>query len=719
MTITYGGDEPPLVASLGTLKVEPPLLFHNLTADCHPIRTKSRRYSIQDRLFIKVEVQRLLEDGIIEKSHSPWRSQVHVTGGGNQKRRLVVDYSMTVNRFTLLDAYPLPRIDDMVNTMAQYRVFSTVDMKSAYHQISIADTDRPYTAFEADGGLYQFCRLPFGVTNGVSVFQREMDSFVEENELHGTFPYLDNITICGKDQKEHDINLNKFLKAADEINLTFNKEKSEFSTTKLHILGSVIENGEIRPDPIRLKPLQEMPPPKDVKELKRLLGFFSYYSKWIRNFSQKIKPLVNVQDFPLSSEALQAFQGLKTDIADSVMCAINENESFTVESDASHYAIAATLNQSGRPVAFFSRTLHGSELKHSSVEKEAQAIVEAVRHWRHFLTGRHFNLVTDQKSVSFMFHSHHNGKIKNEKIMRWRMELMCYHFDITYRPGVENVPPDTFSRNCANITNSANITNVSSTSNINKLKQLHESLSHPGITRMVHFVKTRNLPYSTEEIRKVNNSCAECAEIKPRFFKPEPAKLIKSTQPFERLNIDFKGPLPSTDRNKYFLNIIDEYSRFPFVFPCADMTSTTVIKCLCTLFSMFGMPSFIHSDRGPSLVSEELRNFLGSRGISCSRTTPYNPEGNGQVEKGNHTIWRAVTLALRSKGLPQKYWQEVLPDVLHSLQLMKHLMRECSDFREEVVLELHYPHGSLPQDQCSYVVLFDTVSKIHWLMKCI
>ena len=240
---------------------------------------------------------------------------------------------------------------------------------------------------------------------------------------------------------------------------------------------------------------------------------------------------------------------------------------------------------------------------------------------------------------------------------------MCYHFDITYRPGSENVPPDTFSRNCASIVN-----HCASTNSLNKLRELHVSLSHPGVTRMIHFIKLRNLPYSTDDIRKMCNACRECAEIKPRYYRPEPAKLIKATQPLERLNIDFKGPLPSTDKNIYFLNIIDEYSRFPFAIPCADMTSATVIKCLCSVFSMFGMPSFIHTDRGSSLVSKELREFLTSRGISCSRTTPYNPEGNGQVEKGNHTIWRAVTLALKSKGLSQGHWQEVLPDVLHSIR---------------------------------------------------
>ena len=232
------------------------------------------------------------------------------SGGGNQKKRLTVDYSETINRFTLLDAYPLPRI----NEMAQYRVFSTIDLKSAYHQITLREEDKPYTAFEADGGLYQFCRVPFGVTNGVAVFQRQMDSFVEENSLSGTFPYLDNITICGRNEIEHDENLKRFLQAAKDINLTYNEEKCEFSTRKLHILGSVLENGEIRPDPKRLEPLSQLKPPSDAKSLKRVMGFFSYYSKWIRDFSKKISLLVNVCNFPLNKEELYAFESLKREI---------------------------------------------------------------------------------------------------------------------------------------------------------------------------------------------------------------------------------------------------------------------------------------------------------------------------------------------------------------------------------------------------------------------
>jgi len=143
---------------------------------------------------------------------------------------------------------------------------------------------------------------------------------------------------------------------------------------------------------------------------------------------------------------------------------------------------------------------------------------------------------------------------------------------------------------------------------------------------MYHFVKSRNMPYSVEDVRQMTGACKICAECKPRFYKPKQSHLIKATHPFERLNFDFKGPLPSTDKHEYFLTIIDEYSRFPFVFSCPDMTALTVIDWLCKLISLFGMPAYIHSDRGSSFMSKKLREFFTSKGVACSRTTSYNPQ---------------------------------------------------------------------------------------------
>ena len=219
VTFQYGGSQPPLsVCGFSTHNMDPVEPFATLTEDCHPIASKSRRYSKEDLKFIDGEVERLLKEGIIEPSNSPWRAQVVVTKD-NHKKRLAIDYSQTINRFTQLDAFPLPKINDLVNNIAQYRVFSTIDLKSAYHQVPLKEEDKQYTAFEARNNLYQFTRLPFGVTNGVACFQREMMKLVELNNLNAVFPYLDNITIFGKDQQEHDANHDQFFVVAKRKNI--------------------------------------------------------------------------------------------------------------------------------------------------------------------------------------------------------------------------------------------------------------------------------------------------------------------------------------------------------------------------------------------------------------------------------------------------------------------------------------------------------------------
>ena len=447
VTLNYGGNEPPLsICGLSTIKTKPKSLFPNLPPNCKPVADCRRKYSLEDQQFIAKEVDRLLKEGVIEPSRSPWRAQVVIVKKGD-KKRLTVDYSQTINLYTQLDAYPIPLIPDLVNEVAKYEIYSTMDLRHAYHQYDLIPEERPYTAFEANGRLYQFRRLPFGVTNGVAMFQREMDQLIQDYSLKGVYPYLDNITVCGKTQAEHDDNLEKFLAAAREVNLVYNPQKCEFNTRKLSLLGCVIEKGEIRPDPERMRPLEALPPPHNPKSLKRCMGFFSYYSKWIPDFSEKVRPLAKTTTFPISQEALNAIEQMKKDIKNAMVCCIDETIPFQVECDASEHSLAATLNQDGRPVAFFSRTLKPHELLYPSVEKEAMSVIESIRFWRHLLAPHRFTLVTDQRSVSFMFDTNIKAKkIKNEKILRWRMELSTYNYDIQYRPGRLNESPDALSR---------------------------------------------------------------------------------------------------------------------------------------------------------------------------------------------------------------------------------------------------------------------------------
>ena len=159
------------------------------------------------------------------------------------------------------------------------------------------------------------------------------------------------------------------------------------------------------------------------------------------------------------------------------------------------------------------------------------------------------------------------------------------------------------------------------------------------------------MPFSIDQVKKVTADCGDCARIKPKFIRPLNPPLIEATKPLDRISIDFKGPLPSSTKNKYMLVIIDEYSRFPFVYACPNMESSTIIRCLSNLFSMFGTVGYVHYDNGPSLKSSELRKFF---------------RGNSQVERYNGVIWKAIQLALSSEKLPLTHWEIVLPEVLHA-----------------------------------------------------
>ena len=191
--------------------------------------------------------------------------------------------------------------------------------------------------------------------------------------------------------------------------------------------------------------------------------------------------------------------------------------------------------------------------------------------------------------------------------------------------------------------------------------------------------------YSFHCVKRTTQACKQCRECKPQYYSSEPSYLIKATQPFERLNLDFTGPTAKNNRSRLMLTIIDEYSRFPFAFPCEDVSAQTVIKCLSTSFSVFSMPTFIHTERGSGFTSS---NFLLQKGTSTSRTTSYNAAGNGQIERLNGTLWKATILALKTKGLPTSYWQKSVIGCMSLRKVFALYSDECNSTRAHVFLPM-------------------------------
>ena len=224
------------------------------------------------------------------------------------KHRMCIDYSTTINRVTKEDGYPFPLIEEIVNRLARYRRFSKFDLKAAYNQVAIPEADIPKTAFWANQRQFEYTRIPFGLRNAVSAFQRIMDNIIREEGLTDTFVYLDDVTIGGEDQAQHDLNVKHFEYVCKTRNLTLNNKKTIRNVAEVDILGYRVGNKIIRPGPEKLKRLETFPPPKTFKELQSLKGLLAYYSRWIPKFSSKLYPLTRITEFPIKGEALRSLR---------------------------------------------------------------------------------------------------------------------------------------------------------------------------------------------------------------------------------------------------------------------------------------------------------------------------------------------------------------------------------------------------------------------------
>ena len=233
------------------------------------------------------------------------------------------------------------------------------------------------------------------MTNGFPAFQRIIDNVITQESLKETFPYLDYVSVSGVDQTDHGRNVAAFLELTKRRNINLNASKTVHSAPVIDILGYRISHISIQPDPERLQPLQEYPPPSNASSLRRAIGMFACYARWIPQFSDKICPLTDTVSFPLDQKDLALLNALKDEHARVALSPSNEDIPFVVECDASDVAISASLNQTGRPVAFLSKMLSGAELNYPAVEKEALSIIESVRKWSNLLSRQPFTLITD------------------------------------------------------------------------------------------------------------------------------------------------------------------------------------------------------------------------------------------------------------------------------------------------------------------------------------
>lgn len=662
-----------------------------LKPDAKPVRAPSRWYSREQRDFIEEEVRKLLRDGKIRPSRSSWRSQVVVVKNEQGKQRLVVDYASTINQQTERDAYPIPLMQGLLDKVSEWTCFSKIDLRAAYHQVPLEPREHHLTAFEANGKLYEFTHIPFGLVNAPAVFQRELSKLMDG--LPGVVHYFDDLVVGGTTKEKHDVGLDEFLDRAELTGMSLRADKCVFGGAKLNWLGHSISNGTRSPDPDRLQGFMKYPIPLTVNALRRFIGIAVYHSKWIPSFGEIMEPLFKAlrsKDLPLNRPCIQAIEVVKTAVSSAVLLVPKQGRELRLETDASGVSVGAILSQDGRPIAYMSHRLSPAERKWSPAELEGYAVILAVRKFRSFLSGK-FTVISDQQGMVAALQS--KSAVKNAKYARWRLELSDYEFEIQYRPGILNVAADALSR-CSALGNEL----AAKSPSYERVAEIHRRLGHPGVERLTHYINNLNLEHPIDGLQKICSAvceqCRVCAIVKPRWLQPpEKATLIESTQPWERLSIDFMGPKPESSGGfKYVLTVVDEWSRFPFAFTTKDRSSETVIAALQQLFSLFGPPKQIHSDRGKEFLSDSFLAFLRNWGVTKSSTNPYNPRANGQCERFNGIIWRTVRCLMEDKQLRPEQWPSEVSVALSAIRSLK--CRSTGSTPHELLLNFHRQHPS-------------------------
>ena len=417
-------------------------------------RARQVPYSIRDQ--VAKEIDRQVELGILEPvKFSPWGTPVVPIRKKDGSIRLCGDYKITINRETSTETYPLPKVEDLLASLAGGAAFSKLDLKHAYQQVVLDEETKQLVTINTHKGLYRVNRLPFGVSSAPSLFQRIMENLLQG--IPGILIYIDDILVTGKTIADHLSNLEVVLTRLEEAGVRLKRDKCSFFLPSVEFLGHRISSKGIQPMLEKVEAIHKAPEPLDVTQLKSFLGAVNYYGKFLPDLSTVLAPLYKLlhRDTkwcwgPSQKKSFEHVKKLLT--SDHVLVHYDSSTDLVLACDASPYGVGAVLshrysNGEEKPIAFASRTLCAAEKNYSQLEKEGLAIVFAVKKFHQYLYGRRFTIISDHKPLQHIFkETSAIPPLASARIQRWALLLGGYDYAITYKPGQQNANADMLSR---------------------------------------------------------------------------------------------------------------------------------------------------------------------------------------------------------------------------------------------------------------------------------
>lgn len=657
----------------------------------------SKLYNLSrpEREAMEKYIKDSLAAGLIRPSSSPVGAGFFFVTKKDQTLRPCIDFR-GLNNITVKNKYPLPLLSSAFELLHGATVFTKLDLRNAYHLVRIREGDEWKTAFNTPLGHFEYLVLPFGLTNAPAVFQALVNDVLRDFINHFVFVYLDDILIFSKDMSDHISHVRQVLQRLLENKLYVKAEKCHFHTKSTSFLGYIIESGQVRSDPEKIRAVTEWPEPSTRKQLQRFLGFANFYRRFIKDYSRVAAPLTRLTSpafrFSWTDEARQAFEKLKELFTSApILVQPDPSRQFIVEVDASETGVGAVLSQRSEsdlklhPCAFFSQRLSPAERNYDVGNRELLAVKLALEEWRHWLEGAEqpFVVWTDHKNLAYI----QTAKRLNSRQARWALFFGRFNFTLTYRPGSRNIKPDALSRQHVSEESPSHVETIlpsacvvaavsweiesvvrkaqetqpdpgngpsnclfvpdSARSQVLQWGHSSPLACHPGINRTLSLLKRHFWwPTMDADTRAFVSACSVCAQNKSSHRPPAGllCPLPVPSRPWSHIALDFVTGLPLSQGNSVILTIVDRFSKaVHFVaLPKLPTAQETADLLMLHVFRLHGIPKDIVSDRGPQFTSQVWKAFCQALGATVSLSSGFHPQSNGQTERANQDLEAAL-----------------------------------------------------------------------------
>ncbi len=477
-------------------------------------------YAMKER--VEVELDRLEKDGILRKiERSDWASPIVIVPKSDKSIRICGDYKVTINPSLESRVYPMPTAEDLFSKLAGSKIFTKLDLSSAYQQLELSENSKPLLVINTHKGLYEYQHLSFGVSTAPAIFQCVMEQILQG--IDGLEVLLDDILMGSEKETEHVQLVDKVLGRLAEHGIKLKLSKCKFMTESVEYLGHRIDADGIHPLSDKIKAITEAPTPRNVSELRSFIGMVNYYGKFISNMSTALAPLYSLLKgnvpWKWTEAQERAFTKCKAQLSsDSVLVHYDAHRPLTLACDASAYGIGCVISHlmddgSERPVAYASRTLTSSESKYAQIEKEGLGIVFGIKKFHKYLYGRSFTLITDHKPLTTIFGPKTGiPTLAAARLQRWALILMAHNYEIRYRRSEDHGNADCLSRlpwESSTLATEAKINYVDYTENIPlSADQIAEATRKEVVLSKVLDFTSRGWPHHVSD-----------AELQPYFIR--------------------------------------------------------------------------------------------------------------------------------------------------------------------------------------------------------